>query len=426
MDKFGIIPNPLDKNSKLSDLAQKGIVIKEGLSFNIFIRNFISLIVLSIVLNIYYKVPLPIILLLIGTHVLVSFVAGYIKVQKIKSLRNIESGSQANDYRRLLITNEYYEVVKAIFGILANLLSLFVLFTFFGDALKKFVNNIFSIYSINPNLLLYALVFFSSFQLVTRIIRYILIKKIKESDELAEVNRQYVLMNKKLEILNIAPIAGVILMMMYVFSVPTMIIGFVALFLILFVGFSVVEIVRINRVDLSTDKIDKTVVKHNISFIPDEKNEAAIFGILTTAVDMKGVFKVFGSSSLGVGKIYNPENTLLITNKRLLFIQVPLTGGNKIVDQTDYVTQNFLYNRGELREKGEQLLKEKTPQQLLEYATSDVVFSDIKTVTLEKAKIIIEKNNGEKFAYAYLDKEYLDILKVKFKEILGDRLTESI
>jgi hypothetical protein len=253
-----------------------------------------------------------------------------------------------------------------------------------------------------------------------------LIKKIKESDELAEVNRQYVLMNKKLEILNIAPIAGVILMMMYVFSVPTMIIGFVALFLILFVGFSVVEIVRINRVDLSTDKIDKTVVKHNISFIPDEKNEAAIFGILTTAVDMKGVFKVFGSSSLGVGKIYNPENTLLITNKRLLFIQVPLTGGNKIVDQTDYVTQNFLYNRGELREKGEQLLKEKTPQQLLEYATSDVVFSDIKTVTLEKAKIIIEKNNGEKFAYAYLDKEYLDILKVKFKEILGDRLTESI
>ena len=86
MDKFGIIPNPLDKNSKLSDLAQKGIVIKEGLSFNIFIRNFISLIVLSIVLSIYYKVPLPIILLLIGTHVLVSFVAGYIKVQKIKSL----------------------------------------------------------------------------------------------------------------------------------------------------------------------------------------------------------------------------------------------------------------------------------------------------------------------------------------------------
>jgi len=124
---------------------------------------------------------------------------------------------------------------------------------------------------------------------------------------------------------------------------------------------------------------------------------------------------------LGSGKTYYPENTLLITNYRILLIQVPITGGNKIVGETDYVPQNFFFNRGELRQKGEELLKTNSLPQILKLATNDVLYNDIKTLTLKQTQIIIEKVSGEKLSYVFMDREYIDSLKQLFQLYLKER-----
>lgn len=87
---------------------------------------------------------------------------------------------------------------------------------------------------------------------------------------------------------------------------------------------SVVEFNRIKKVAFTNTGIDASVVQHKIQVYPNEQVKLSVFGIMKN-----------GSSSfsiLGVGKSYNPENTLVVTDKRLLFIQIPVSGGNAVVD----------------------------------------------------------------------------------------------
>ena len=142
---------------------------------------------------------------------------------------------------------------------------------------------------------------------------------------------------------------------------------------------------------------------------------------MKTVAGFKDIFKPFGMSVLGSGKTYYPENTLLITNYRILLIQVPITGGNKIVGETDYVPQNFFYNRGELSQKGEEVLKMNSLSQILKLATNDVLYNDIKTLTLKQTQIIIEKTAGEKLSYVFMDREYIDSLKQLFQLYLKEK-----
>ena len=58
MDIQKIIPNPFDKESKLSDLAKKVELIREGLSFTVLLKNLIFLIILGVVLVAYFKISM--------------------------------------------------------------------------------------------------------------------------------------------------------------------------------------------------------------------------------------------------------------------------------------------------------------------------------------------------------------------------------
>lgn len=188
---------------------------------------------------------------------------------------------------------------------------------------------------------------------------------------------------------------------------------------------SLVERKRIKSVKFEKNKIDKTVIEHDIQKIPEEQVAGTIFGIMKVAADFKGAFKIFGYSFLGSGKSYFPENTLVFTNYRFLMLQVPVTGGNKIVGDRDYVTENFFYNRGEIREKGEDLLKTRPLPQLLEFATNDILYKDIKSVTLKQTKIIIEKNTGKKIAYLFMDREYIDTVRNCLQFYLKDKFIQK-
>ena len=173
------------------------------------------------------------------------------------------------------------------------------------------------------------------------------------------------------------------------------------------------------------NKIDESVVQHKIENYQDEKIIGSVFGIMKTATGFKDMLKPMGASFLGSGKTYFPENSLLITNYRLLMMQIPISGGNKIVGKTNYVSQNFFFNRGEIKQKGEQILKTNSLSQILKLATNDVLFRDIKTVTLKQTKIIIEKVTKEKFGYVCMDREYIEPLKKLLRVYLRDRFIEK-
>ncbi len=415
------IPNPFSKQSTLSGLAKKGELLGEGLSFTTLIKNVVFLLILAFILVGYFKISASIVAILIGTEILITLIAGYIKIRKIKSIYAIGTLDNAKSYRNILITGEYYELIKAIFGVGANIISVALVFLLFSREITNFViRNI----PLQAGLLKYFILTFVVFRLfdfVVRLVRYNWIKNLKENDDLAQVNQEYQLISKKLELIKFIPGMSVILLIIFLIGIPFYIPLIFGGFMLLMVVLSIVELQRIKNITFDNKQIDKSVVQHAIVEYQDEQIVGSVFGIMKTATGFKDVFKPFGMSLLGSGKTYYLENTLLVTNYRVLLIQVPITGGNKIVGETDYVSQNFFFNRGELKQQGEELLKTNSLSQILKLATNDVLYNDIRILTLKQTQIIIEKMTGEKLSYVFMDREYIDSLKQLFSLYLKEK-----
>lgn len=415
------IPNPFSEQSTLSGLTKKGELLGEGLSFTTIIKNVVFLLILAFILVGYFKISASIVAILIGTEILITLIAGYIKIRKIKSIYAIGTLDNAKSYRNILITGEYYELIKAIFGVGANIISVALVFLLFSREITNFIiQNI----PLQAGLLKYSILIFVVFRLfdfIVRLLRYSWIKNLKENDDLAQVNQEYQLIGKKLELIKFIPGMSVILLIIFLIGIPLYIPLIFGGFMLLMVVLSIVELQRIKNITFDNKQIDASVVQHAIAEYQDEQIAGSVFGIMKTAAGFKDVFKPFGMSVLGSGKTYYPENTLLVTNYRILLIQVPITGGNKIVGETDYVPQNFFFNRSELRQQGEELLKTNSLPQILKLATNDVSYNDIKILTLKQMQIIIEKTTGEKLSYVFMDREYIDSLKQLFSLYLKEK-----
>ena len=59
--------------------------------------------------------------------------------------------------------------------------------------------------------------------------------------------------------------------------------------------------------------------------------------------------------------------------------------------------------------------------EIINFAIRDVFFEDIKFLTLKQTKIIIERVNGKKLGYTFLDFEYVEPIKRVLKTCLGDK-----
>jgi hypothetical protein len=414
-----IIPNPLDKDSNLSELEKKGGLIKEGFGLISIIKNIIFLSILGFVLVGSFKVSPSIVAFLIGAEILVKIIAGYIKIKKIRSVYGIKTQDNARSYRKILVTGEYYDLLGAFFGVIANSLSVALIFLFFSNELSDFVIQNIPVKADLSKYLVLLPVFFSASEFVVRSVRYYLIKNIKESDDLAQVNQEYVLIEKKLELIKFIPGMSLFLLILFLTGIPVFIPLLFTGFMLLMVLLSIIEIKRIKNIRFDNNEVDASVARHNIENYPDEQISGSVFGVMKTGVGL------FGGSFLGSGKTYYPENALLITNYRLLFIQIPITGGDKIAGKTDYVSQNVFFNRSELRQKGEQILKTNSLARILNHASNDVLYKDIRTVTLKHTQIIIEKFAGEKISYVFMDREYIESLKQLFKFHLNERFIEE-
>lgn len=423
------IPNPFDKNSKLSDLAMQVELIKESLGFVYLIKNNIFRVVLGLLLIFILKVPFQIIALLIGLELLADLVMGFIKIRELKSIANIQTDDNAKSYRKLLILNERWELLKSVANIITNIISVALIFILFFQYISEFVTEHiaphFPDIIDNFEYIILVLLVFRAFEFIMKIIRYHLIKNLSESDDFAKVNQEFVVIGKTLQLIKAIPIFGVVLLVFFLIGLPIWVVLLIVLFIIVMIIVSLVERKRIKSVKFEKNKIDKTVIQHDIQKIPEEQVAGTVFGIMKVAADFKSAFESFGYSFLGSGKSYLPENTLVFTNYRFLMLQVPVTGGNKIVGERDYVTENFFYNRGEIREKGEDLLKTRPLPQLLEFATNDILYKDIKCVTLKQTKIIIEKNTGKKIAYLFMDREYIDTVRNCLQFYLKDKFIQK-
>lgn len=160
-------------------------------------------------------------------------------------------------------------------------------------------------------------------------------------------------------------------------------------------------------------------IKHiEVPRYPGEHIVVSIFGVMKTGT--------ISTASLGVGQAANPENSLLLTNERMLWIQVPVSGAGMVIGDMDYTVQNMLFNRSELRQKGTEMLAKNTIEQILsEHIIRSLPYTMINSVEIKSYSILVACTDGTSLEYLIIDRDYLSTLQQSLKDIFKERYKES-
>lgn len=415
------IPNPFDKTSTHAEIEKKGMLLKEKFSYGNLIKKLVFLCIAGLILTLAFKFPPAIPLLFIGAEVLTTLISIFIKVNKIRDIKSVDTQSKAQSYRSVLVKETYWSLMTSITGVVLSGVAVTLSFTLFSTEVSELIAKAVSLEAtINPVYLKGAFfIFFAAWALyfIVKLIRYNLIKSLNQNtDDYAELNRDYRVIDEKIKMVIATLVMSCLTIIFFkVKDIPNEIALIALGITLLVVVLSVISIIRLKRVQFQSEDTNQSDYQDKIEILKDEKVEGALYGI-------KRVGKGSGGFSfLGTGKEKSPENALFITNNRLLLVQVPVAGGDKIVGDNSYVSKNFMFNRGEIRETGQQLIKKNSLGEILKFVKEEASYADIETVTLQKTKLVIKKKSGQKLSYFFMDREYIDMLDNLLQEYLKEK-----
>lgn len=436
-----LLPNPYSNKQGLASFIKKTELISIWLNIFSAVKKIFWLIIITIVLVYFFNISISILEILFLTELIIILTNLIISFSELKEIKQTDYQKDASSSWKILLIDEYYNVLTRAVTVIENIFGVFIFILILDYGLIDF--NITSTTIPYIKYFLFLIILLRLWGCVTSLIKYNLVKKIPNSPNIAELDKNYSLVNIIFEIIiNSAIIAVVLLITIFlslskIISTELLVIfNFYFLFLLPFFIFMIYSLVynifsykkmkKLNLDKQASSLGDNPVNQENImkkSEYPDEIILGSIFGIGRSVASFKDIFsrKIGSSEFLGVGQNFSPENTLLITNHRLLFVQIPVTGGDKVISGTDYTMTNFIWNRSEVAENGKEILKSNSISRLSPLIKNEVSYKDIKLLIFNKFIINIEMTNGEKLRYAFMDKEYSDIINKIFPEYLGDK-----
>jgi len=394
-----IIPSPFDKDSSLTNLSKKAEVLVEGFRISRIILNIIILLIIGFLAIQLFGLPSKIVGIIIGYEILLSTVFAFIRYSKINELNRLKNCN----LKEIHLTNEYYNLISLSVGFISHLIIAISILIIYNDILIKYSN-------IYLKYLIFAFVLVKGLDFLIQYVKYKIVKELNPNKSLAQINQDLYLLKSKIGLFKNIPSAIVIFLVMYYFGLP---INIILIFIVAYFAIEIINIIsilRVSSVNLSKEYALKNKI-YDINKNKHYKNEkviGVIYGIMNQARK--------GYEILGKGKTTKPENTLVLTDKRIILAQVFVTGGNNMLGGAIYADANFFFNRGEIRREGEKILKKglNTFLNSVPYAF-DIEYEDLERISLYKMIIKIKTKNKGEFSYLFMDREYIANVQKWFK-----------
>ena len=176
---------------------------------------------------------------------------------------------------------------------------------------------------------------------------------------------------------------------------------------VLAVLISIVRLKRIASARLEPIGLDENALAENVGFQDAEPEADEILIASIPAVMEYG--KVRSVSVLGVGKVKIPENSLIITNKAIWAMTVPLAGADKVVADTDIGMWQWMVAYKDVIDGLAKMVAEMPLHELLQKGRARRLMSldelkEVKDLPVSQAVTFI-RTDGEKFGYSIRMKE---------------------
>lgn len=138
-----------------------------------------------------------------------------------------------------------------------------------------------------------------------------------------------------------------------------------------------------------------------------------------------GIMNAKGATSysfLGKGKVFHPENAMIITNKRIILVLVPLPGAGEVVGSTNISLWQLMLAKKEIEKKLKQMLATMSLQQIIE---SNPKNYSIDISNIKKAKfafltqnLVLTTKDNQTYKYSIKDKKDREKAKNIFKQFM--------
>lgn len=313
---------------------------------------------------------------------------------RLRAVANLEPAADGNVLRTTFLLNEKYLVAAAAINTGINALA------FLGVALlgKQLVLTL-SLQIVNAEVPEISIPFLSLMilpvlyvlgKLVLHAAYLIAAGRIGMDLEVGKVYQQRLVIRKSVPALEFLPIAIALACVLWFLGLPAWIVAiFGGVPLLLFVV-SVIEVYRIQQIQM-TPLAAASPASAEKEFQPGEQVEGASFGLMN--------LKQTGNAVMGVGKTSDAENAIVLTNRCMVFIQVPLAGGNNILGATSFNYMNVMLNRPQLIAEGKKLLAAGDPQKIVQYTEKAFSYEDLETVSVKNKKLEFRTRGGKKYQY---------------------------
>lgn len=171
------------------------------------------------------------------------------------------------------------------------------------------------------------------------------------------------------------------------------------------VALDVMTLKRTARVDLAT--LNKPVPE-NVELETEEY-------LVDTIPAVMQYGKARSTSVLGTGQVHTPENALLVTNRAVFALTVPLLGADKVVSGTDIGMNQWMWAFKDISSKLQEMIEIMPLDEVLKQCRAQRLMGleDIKEARTYPftQNISLKRKDGKKFGYSVRVKE--DYLKAK-------------
>ncbi|MFA5927084.1 MAG: hypothetical protein WCT32_02660 [Patescibacteria group bacterium] len=436
--------NPLDSNNTVGGLVKTAYSLEAGSSIvgQIIWQSF------YIFLVIYFSAQLKITPILAIVAAICAGISLWIYYRSYKVIRTLPNENSLEGFQNIFILRELYKIQKSIADSPTSLIFWYLLILYFVQKSPGFE-------FVPHSVIIFLILIFAGNFLVDQtfgIIRYLQYKRhLPEAKNKAHVTQIAKLIDEKIGLVgylitmpiffalallvarNIANgVPGLATILASTGSLTTIVIAIIvfASTLVIMPVLSMVIIRRINSIDFSqfSDPVIPVAVdsspvisKERRQIIDSEERLVSLYGIWNT--------HSYSVEVLGKGQRYDPENTLIITPHRLVFLKVPVFGAGVSMDGIDYTTEANIWGRADIRAKAEELVQSHTLDELVERDKDNFVltYDKIKEAKLIKKGFInvprleVHSIDGRSRAYCWLDKTYRGILESTLPKVLGDR-----
>jgi hypothetical protein len=396
INQFG---GPGDR-SVLPDLAVKGLILRGGVRVAEAARNLIVCLVAGLAAVLYFHLPGTAVAVFFGVLALNTMVEGVVTVLRLRAVANLETAADGNVLRSTFLLNEKYHVAAATFNAGISALA------FLGVALlgKQLVLTL-SLQSVNAEIPDISIPFLSLMilpvlyvlgKLALHAVYLITAGQIGRDLEVGKVYQQILVIRKSVQSLEFLPVAVALACALWFLGLPGWIVAiFGGVPLLLFVV-SAIEVYRIQQIQM-TPSVAASPASAEKEFQPGELVEGASFGLMN--------LRQTGNAVMGVGKASDAENALVLTNRRMVFIQVPLPGGNNIIGAASFNYMNVMLNRPQLITEGKKLLASGDPQKIVQYIEKTFSYEDLESVSVKNKKLEFRTRGGKKYQYMCWEEE---------------------